>query len=548
MTAHPRHAAVFRRLLALDRALAARGFPPLSDFWRGELDRFLRSPHSQWVARVGRRGGKSTTWCKLAVAWALYGPWSLPPGELGVVAFVSTSRDEASSRLRTIEAMLTALGVSFTRRGDEIQLESRPCVFKVISCTASAVLGFTCILAIGDEVAAWRDSDGLTNPAGTVVENWRPTLATQIQHGAFMVLSSAPFTTSDFHAQEFARGEDGQCVSFAPSWVANPSLTESMTRGLEPDERKHAMAYGAVPRDATATAFADGIEHCIAHGVAHRPYERGIHYGITLDAGLRSSRTAITAVHFSHVQPADGAPVVRALIVDRVVHLTPTVGHRLRAFVGRQRPKLSFEAIVAAVVELCREYRVREVTSDIHLFDALEPQLLQHGVRLQQAGMGIEDQARRSAALVSRVRAGSVSLLDHGELLRELRQAVERERGKRFILTSPDRRDAHDDILDTLLLACDERFNRLPASGGNIKFEPARIINNGPILHIAKDSGYYYRESPDGTRIPVEMPRTDPRFDEHRRARWAQGITTPADYAEFGEKLHEVMHETLHQD
>src|SRR4051812_16685676 len=87
-----------------DEGLVAASFPPVSPWWRQQIERFFRSGRRQLVLRVGRRGGKSSTLCRVAVAWALFGAFSVPPGDIGIVAFVSVSRDESAQRLRTIEA------------------------------------------------------------------------------------------------------------------------------------------------------------------------------------------------------------------------------------------------------------------------------------------------------------------------------------------------------------------------------------------------------------------------------------------------------------
>src|SRR3954467_13251248 len=83
-----------RRLWAMDDALAGAGVPSFTRWWRAHIDRWFRALAAapgrlrMGVARVGRRGGKSTTWCKLAIAWALYGPWSVPTGDIAVIAFI----------------------------------------------------------------------------------------------------------------------------------------------------------------------------------------------------------------------------------------------------------------------------------------------------------------------------------------------------------------------------------------------------------------------------------------------------------------------------
>lgn len=246
-----------RKLWALDDLLAERGFPRFSPWWRAELTRFFRAlatGRRQWVVRVGRRGGKSTTWAKLAVAWALFGPWTIPAGDRGVVAFVSVSRDEAAQRLRSIGDMLRRLGEQFASRAEEIELGSRPCVFKVFSCSTTGVVGFTAIAVICDETARWENRESGANPAREVVGSLRPALATQPL--GFLALSSSPWSQDDFHAQAFDAGETAaQITSYAPSWTANPTLSEAGTRSLEPDERTWRREFLAEPQSAVAGAF-----------------------------------------------------------------------------------------------------------------------------------------------------------------------------------------------------------------------------------------------------------------------------------------------------
>lgn len=94
--------AFLARYDALDAALVARGFPATSPWWRKQIERFVRSGRRRWVIRAGRRAGKSSTLCRLAVAWALWGTWQVPPGDTAVIPFVSVDRSEAAARLKTI--------------------------------------------------------------------------------------------------------------------------------------------------------------------------------------------------------------------------------------------------------------------------------------------------------------------------------------------------------------------------------------------------------------------------------------------------------------
>ena len=78
---------------ALDRTLVEAGFPAMSAWWRDALATFYASGRRQLVLRVGRRGGKSSTLSRVAVCEALYGEHPIPPGDVGVVAFVSVRRE-----------------------------------------------------------------------------------------------------------------------------------------------------------------------------------------------------------------------------------------------------------------------------------------------------------------------------------------------------------------------------------------------------------------------------------------------------------------------
>jgi hypothetical protein len=238
----------------LDRVLVAAGFHPTSPWWRRQLDRFLRSGRRRWVIRAGRRAGKSSTLCRLAVVVALWGSWKIGPGEAAIIPFVSVDRDEAGARLRTIAEILRVLGVGFDPRGDELELHDRRLVFRVVSCNVRGTVGFTSVAIFCDEVARWESRDSAANPAAEVLASLRPTAATQAH--AFEVLSSSPWGTDDAHSRAFDAGDtDDQVVSFGATWECNPTVTEEETRALEPDERIWSREYAAIPGSTISDAF-----------------------------------------------------------------------------------------------------------------------------------------------------------------------------------------------------------------------------------------------------------------------------------------------------
>lgn len=246
--------AFLARYDALDAALVARGFPATSPWWRKQIERFVRSARRRWIIRAGRRAGKSSTLCRLAVAWALWGTWHVPPGDTAVIPFVSVDRSEAAARLKTIAEILRALGIHAEPRGDELELPDRRLVFRVVTCSIRGTVGFTAVAVFGDEMARWESRDTAANPAQEVMGSLRPTMATQPD--AFEVCSSSPWGTDDYHAQLFDAGDtDHQLVSFAETWLANPTITEEQTHALEPDERVWSREYAAVPGATLSAAF-----------------------------------------------------------------------------------------------------------------------------------------------------------------------------------------------------------------------------------------------------------------------------------------------------
>jgi hypothetical protein len=304
-----RAAEMIARYEALDRALVAKDFPATSPWWMAQVRRYFESGRRQIVLRVGRRGGKSTTLCRIGVVEALYGGHRVPPGDLGVVAVISLSRDEAAQRLRTVKAILDALGVAYKPIDGGIELEGRSVGFKVYTASIAGVSGFTAICVICDEVAKWRDADTGANPAKKVLASVRPTVATMPL--ARIVLSSSPLGKLDAHAAAFDAGDDDfQIVAMAPTWVANPTITEADTHALERDEAKRQREPGRRHR-ARAPLSAQGEQ---------APAPRPRHARVLRHRGdVRRERRALDhgpqrshdARHAPHVR-ARRAPLARA--------------------------------------------------------------------------------------------------------------------------------------------------------------------------------------------------------------------------------------------
>jgi hypothetical protein len=344
----PQHATVLAALRAQDDVLVKAGWPPISPWWWNVLERFYESGRRQLVLRVGRRGGKSSTLCRVAVAEVLHGGHAIPPGDAGMFAFVSVKRTEARERLRTIRAILDALGEKYDERGDEVALRFDPYVFRVFTATMSGVVGPTCVGAVCDEVAKWHDDDTGANPATEVLNSLRPTLLTQPR--AHMFLSSSPLGELDAHAQAYRQGNDArQLVMHAETWVANPTVTEAQTHTEEPNEDVWRREYAAIPMEGTEESLISAVLLDSAQRIkpGDVPRETGVTYNAAMDPAL--------------VRNAWTLAVCARRWVDGKIKRTVVATREWR---GTQGTPLRPDAVLAEVARVLRGYDLDVVDTD----------------------------------------------------------------------------------------------------------------------------------------------------------------------------------------
>jgi hypothetical protein len=502
----------FGAFTQLDRALVAAGWHPTSAWWRATLRRFLRSDRRMLVVRAGRRGGKSSTLCRLAVALAVFVPHVIPKGDVGVVAFVSTRLDEAAARLRTIRQILDALHIAYNERGNTIELRDRPIRFECFPCTVAAVSGFTSIAVIADEVAKWRDGDG-ANPANEVLSSLKPTMATQ--PNARMVLSSSPFGTIDAHAAAFDRGDTkDQLVAFAPTWIANPTISESKTHELEPNPRVWSREYQAVPGETDSSFLsASDVRACVDVGVTERAPVAGVAYVLGIDPAFRHDAFGYCVAH-RELRSRVGAPPADVIVVDVVGALTPLPGRRL-----------DYERCLDFVADLSRRYNEAKIPRDSHQGDALGSGLSTRGAYSVEVSMTVAEQWTRWSYLESLVRTQCLRLVDDPATVRELSDLRLKLRQSGLVsIAAPDRRGAHDDRADSLCLAV-AAARTLPPSGDvavetRVRFEPG--------LGIDVESRWF-QVSPNGRRTVIDPPANTYAAQVGREARQAEGAISPSD-------------------
>jgi len=462
----------------MERALIRAGFPAMSAWWRDTLVRFYESGKRQCVLRVGRRGGKSSTLCRVAVLEALFGDHKVPPGDVGVVAIISTTRDEAAQRIRTVRAILDALHVSYRPIDHGIELADRPIAFKTYVASIAGVSGFTAIAVIADEVAKWKDSDTGANPATEVLASLRPTMATQPR--ARLFLSSSPLGPEDAHARAFAAGEtDYQAVAYAPTWVAHPAITEAETHKLEPDDRVWRREYLAEPQAAASAAF----EHeRVSRAIGLRPPDGHIPCAgvVVVDPTAGSSDTYAFAFARWYIAPAyaqwktervwvrnagdDGAGVwIRQPLNDENGRRIPNPewGEQPEGFLAIEwaqgidqaaRRGFTSDRIVSRIVGAAREAGAVAIHSDQFERFALDSAIRQHGYPFFPHTWTAPLKERAVERVRGWMRDDVLCLPRHDKLKSEL-LAFEERIAPSGALTFRGRQGGHDDFAMLVLLA-----------------------------------------------------------------------------------------------
>ncbi len=408
----------------------------------------------------------------------------IPPGDVGVVAFISVNKKEATSRLRTIKSILDAAQIKWKPIPDGVELEGHPVIFQTFACTVGAVSGFTSILVIADEVSKWMNEDTGTNPAAEVLAAVRPTMATQ--PSGRIVLSSSPMGFKDAHAVAYDLGNtDHQQVEKAESWVANPTLSKETTRRDEPHEATWRREYAAVPTGGANGAFlAEDIDAAIrplddltivgkpillvdssagsgdawtwcAAAWCRPHFDPQDQYlwepiGDTYKPGLIADRSGTP---MRQVLDANGAPVPDPSFADKARPILAL--YRLGALEGRFRENTTAEDAVAVAMKTARQSGATKAVGDSYQSFFLESACKNHGVSYKQLIWSNTSKVLAIATLRRWMRARMIAVEPglEGEALRQELLAFEERLSPAGTMTFGARRGGHDDRVALLINA-----------------------------------------------------------------------------------------------
>ena len=463
---------VYEQIMANEAILSTKGFHKMSPWWKKSLRDFYRnSTRKRLVLRVGRRGGKSSTLARVAVAELMAGGHTVPTGDVAVFAFVSVKKAEARERLNTICHILQALGIGYVKTGDEVRIEGRPLCFRVYAASYRTAVGMTCCGIICDEVSRWRDEETGANPAREVLASIRPSMATMTQAREF--LSSSPWSTLDAHHDAFEIGNtDEQMVAHAPTWVANPNISFDRCCALEPDEALRDREYGAIPMSAGLSAFFDpqAIEDAVEPGLPMpRVASEGEWITAGADFGFRRDSSAIVVCHRSK----DGA-IYR---VADMLELKPSKNMPLKP-----------SETVRSFASVLKRHELSSVMADGHYREAISEHLIDQGMGLIDSPAGSIGNTKVYVNARMLFHQGRVRIPDNEQIRRDLIEIQHRPTASGAIRIILPRRQGggHADLVSALVLALWQKGGR--------RVPHARKANKGWTLEELDTVAAYERE------------------------------------------------------
>jgi len=330
--------------------------------------------------------------------------------------------------------------VPHTRSGDTIELTQLPRGFKVLSSRVGAVSGWRCIGWTGDECAKWNNEG--VDPSSEVIASMRAMTVTHPNARGRMF--SSPLATLGHFYETWALGDtDDQVVGHAPSWVANPSITEAQTRKLEPRENFWKREYAAQPSGNLNDTFTPEL---VDRAFVASPGDIdpvGPLLMILDPSSGKKDTWAFCLAGWYRRRWADRERYLWEKVWDdaRGKHIERPVRHPTGHFVmnpdyqgdapffgishvdgyeGAFHQAISAESIVSSLASSCVGWGVSRVLSDQREAYLLESAFARHGMRFQSIPWNNVNKGEGVAWILRLMREGRLKIQPHEKLRREL--------------------------------------------------------------------------------------------------------------------------------
>lgn len=381
----------------------------------------------EFLLIVGRQAGKSWITAVMAAFYGVTASKSPDKTDRFIALVAQDSRSTTRVLFGYIKAIFETLQLFMAEvesmTVDTIRLKNG-IIIAVYPCRPAALRGIRAILVICDELAFFTSTENFPVDR-EILRAVRPTLATT---GGKLIILSSPYGQSgalwDLHRKHHGR-DDSAVLSFkASAPELNPTLpTDYLIRMQEDDPEAYLSEVLGEFRSGLST-FLDpqAIQDCVAVGVLERVPITGIHYHTFCDpSGGRHDRFTLAIAH-----EENGKAIIDAI----------------RAWM----PPFNPSGVVSEVADLLKTFGIYECSGDRYSAEFVAEQFRLNGITCTASDL---DRSRLYLELLGPINSQQVELLDHAELLRELR-GLERRRGTSGRDRIDHRNGSRDDIANSV--------------------------------------------------------------------------------------------------
>jgi hypothetical protein len=388
-----------------ERVLGFSPFPRQAEI----LDDIYRDSIRTSVLRLGRRSGKGRIASLVAVYEATVNGdahlAAVPPGETVAVVVVASSQRQARIVHRFIRSFLDrpALADLVVRETvDEIELRSG-IVIATLPCHSASVRGLAVAVAILDEAAWWFGVDGSPLDPQQIWSSINPAVA-QFAGGKILVLST-PRLSTGWYADLVARAASGRYPDMR-AWHAstaemNPRIPVSFLEAeQDKDPANYRREYLALFESGFGAVFDPiTVRAAVIDGLTEQPPHLALGYVLAVDAAFVGDRFALALGHRD----------TRGLELDVV-----------RGWRGSKGAPVQLDPTLDEIAALSRTYRRAPVLIDQFAAEPIRQALRKRGVTVTERPWTNESKVDAVAATRRHLQGGTLALLDHGDLVREL--------------------------------------------------------------------------------------------------------------------------------
>jgi hypothetical protein len=316
----------------------------------------------EFVAVVGRRGGKSRAMAILAAYVGGLCKHSLVKGETGVLLLIAPDQRQAKIALDYCAAALEQSPILkqliANRNTDTLELTNGISI-EVRSASFRRLRGPTYVAVIADEAAFWYSDEFSANTDSEILNAVRPGLATS---GGPLIIASSPYAKRgvlwETHRRNF--GKDGDpliLVAQGASRDFNQTLQQSVVdRALERDQAAASAEYLAQFRsDIEGFVSSEVVRGCLGTHIEMAPLSQHRYHAFVDPSGGSSDSFTVSISH------KEGDKIVIDLV------------HEVR-------PPFSPETVVDDLCVILKTYRITRVTGDRYAGEWPREQFRKRGI------------------------------------------------------------------------------------------------------------------------------------------------------------------------